>query len=136
MMMLWTYRVFHDKEGYCIRVVYYERDGMLISYQKEPAMPTGATAQELLQDIEAFKQAFELPILAMEELDTELATRPPQPKKDRSQNKTLDQVMTELDWESDRGFVAATPSEYKHSRCRFTLFQALQRISGASFENC
>jgi hypothetical protein len=38
----------------------------------------------------------------MEELDTELATRPPQPKKDRSQNKTLDQVMTELDWESDR----------------------------------
>jgi hypothetical protein len=34
-MMLWTYRVFHDKEGYCIRVVYYERDGMLISYQKE-----------------------------------------------------------------------------------------------------
>ncbi|MCU0541839.1 MAG: hypothetical protein MUE44_06560 [Oscillatoriaceae cyanobacterium Prado104] len=98
--MLWTYRVFHDKDGYCIRVVYYERDGTLISYQKEPAMPTGATAEELLQDIAAFKQAFELPILTMEELDIELATLPPKPKKDRSQNKTLDQVMTELDLES------------------------------------
>ncbi|GET39219.1 hypothetical protein MiSe_39830 [Microseira wollei NIES-4236] len=95
--MLWTYRIFHDKDGYCIRVVYYERDGTLISYQKDPAMPTGATAQELLQDIEAFKQAFELPILTMEELDTKIASYPPKPKKDRSQNKTLDQVMTELD---------------------------------------
>ncbi len=99
--MLWTYRVFHDKDGYCIRVVYYERDGTLISYQKEPAMPTGTTAEELLQDIEAFKQALELPILTMEELDTELASLPPKPKKDRSQNKTLDQVMTELDLEND-----------------------------------
>lgn len=97
--MLWTYRVFHDRDGYCIRVVYYERDGTLISYQKEPAMPTGATTEELLQDIEAFKQAFELPILTMEELDIKIASYPPKPKRDRSQNKTLDQVMSELESE-------------------------------------
>lgn len=98
--MLWTYRVFHDQDGYCIRVVYYERDGTLISYQKEPAIPTGATAQELLQDIEGLKQAFELPILTMEELDLQIASHPPKAKKDRSQNKTLDQVMTKLNLES------------------------------------
>jgi hypothetical protein len=97
MTMLWTYRVFHDRDGYCIRVVDYERDGTLISYQKEPAMPIGATAEELLQEIEDFKQAFELPILTMEELDTKIASYPPKPNQDRSQNKTLDQVMTKLD---------------------------------------
>ena len=98
--MLWTYRVFHDPDGYCIRIVYYERDKTLIGYQKEPAMPTGETAENLLQDIEAFKRAFELPILTMDELEAELATRPPKPKRDRSQNKTLDRVITELDVES------------------------------------
>jgi hypothetical protein len=100
MSMLWTYRVFHDRDGYCIRIVYYERDKTLIGYQKEPAMPTGATAEDLLQDIEAFKQAFELPILTMEELDAELAACPPKPKKSQSQNKTLDRVIIELDVES------------------------------------
>jgi len=87
---LWTYRVFHDRDGYCTRIVYGERDKTLIGYQKEPAMPAGATAEDLLQEIEAFKQAFELPILTMDELEAELATRPRQPKKERSQNKTLD----------------------------------------------
>ena len=100
MTVLWTYRVFHDPDGYCIRIVYYERDKTLIAYQKEPAMPTGETAEDLLQDIEAFKQAFELPILTMDEFEAELATRLPKPKKDRSQNKTLDRVITELDVES------------------------------------
>lgn len=98
--MLWTYRVFHDREGYCVRVVHYERDGKLIGYQKDPAIPTGETAQELLQDIEGFKQAFELPILTMEELDREIASFPAKPKPDRGKNKTLDRVMTELDWEN------------------------------------
>jgi hypothetical protein len=80
--------------------VYYEHDQMLLGYQKEPAVPTGATAEELLQDIEWFKQAFDLPILTMEELDAELAKQPPKPKHHGSLNKTLDQVMRELDAES------------------------------------
>ena len=50
--MIWTYRVFHDKDGYCVRIVQYERDGTLIGYNKAPAVPTGRTAEELAQDIE------------------------------------------------------------------------------------
>ncbi|HIK29930.1 MAG TPA: hypothetical protein IGS17_04495 [Oscillatoriales cyanobacterium M59_W2019_021] len=96
--MLWTDRIFHDREGYCVRFVYYERDGKLIGYQKSPAIPI--STQELLEDIEGFKQAFELPILTMEELDREIASFPPKPKPDRGQNQTLDRVMTELDLEN------------------------------------
>ncbi len=95
--MNWTYRVFQDKDGYCVRVVLYERDGTLISYHKEPAVPTGRTAEELAQDIEWFKQAFELPILTMEELDAELTARPPKSKQRRDKNKTLEQLVEELE---------------------------------------
>ncbi|MCW5853148.1 MAG: hypothetical protein KIT87_23980 [Anaerolineae bacterium] len=95
--MIWTYRVFQDSDGYCIRVVLYERDGTLIGYHKEPATPTGQTVEELAQDIQWFKEAFELPVLSMEELDAELAARPPRTHKRRSQNKTLDQVIGELE---------------------------------------
>lgn len=98
--MLWTYHVFHNQDGYCIRVVYYENDQTVIGYEKEPAVPTGATAEELLQDIEWFKQAFDLPIVTMEELDAEIAAQPAKPKSDRSRNKTLDQVLKELDLEN------------------------------------
>jgi hypothetical protein len=35
MSMLWTYRVFHDRDGYCIRIVYYERDKTLIGVKKQ-----------------------------------------------------------------------------------------------------
>lgn len=99
--MIWTYRVFHDRDGYCVRVVHYERDGTLIGYHKEPAVPTGRTAEELAQDIEWFKQAFELPILTMEELDAELAARPPKPKQQRRPNKTLEQLMEKLALDAD-----------------------------------
>ena len=35
--MIWTYRVFRDKIGrYSIREVFYERDGRLINYSKQP----------------------------------------------------------------------------------------------------
>jgi hypothetical protein len=68
--MIWHDRVFHDQEGYCVRVVLYERDGTLIGCHKEPAVPSGRTAEELAQDIEWFKQAFELPILTLEELES------------------------------------------------------------------
>ncbi len=95
--MNWTYRVFHDPEGYCVRVVYYERDGSLLGYQKAPAVPNGRTAEELAQDIQWFKEAFDLPILMMAELDAELATRPPKPKSQKRKKKTLEQLETELE---------------------------------------
>ncbi|MGL5059333.1 MAG: hypothetical protein ACRC62_05060 [Microcoleus sp.] len=42
-----------------------------------------------------------MPILTMEELDSELAMHPPQRKKEGSLNKTLDRVIAELDAEID-----------------------------------
>lgn len=98
--MIWTYRVFHDSDGYCIRVVYYEQDGTLIGYQREPASPTGRTAEELAQDIQWFKEAFELPILTMAELDAALAAQPPKPNGTNGKRKTLEQIVDELGLET------------------------------------
>ena len=70
-----------------MRVVLYERDGTLIGYHKEPAVPSGRTAEELAQDIEWFKQAFELPILTLEEVEAELAQQSPkQTNADQAKN--------------------------------------------------
>lgn len=100
--MIWTYRVFHDTDSYCIRVVYHERDGTLIGYQSEPAVPSGRTAEELAQDIRWFQEAFELPILTIEELDAELAAHPPQPKQTNGRTKTLEQLLEELEQRESR----------------------------------
>ncbi len=107
--MIWTYRVFHDSEGYFIGVVYYERDGTLIGYQSEPAVPIGRTAEELAQDIQWFKEAFELPILTMEGLDAELAARPPRPKQPKGQTKTLEQLLDELEQDESDADVIERP---------------------------
>ena len=98
--MIWTYRVFHDQAGYCVRVVLYERDGTLIGYHKQPAVPTGRTAEELAQDIQWLKEAFELPILTMAELDAELAAHPPQPKQVQTKRKTIEEITAELELET------------------------------------
>lgn len=94
--MSWLYRVFHDSEGYCVRVVLYERDGTVIGYHKEPSVPSGRTAEELAQDIEWFKQAFELPILTIEEVEAVIAQQPPKPKQMSGKRKTLEELEVEL----------------------------------------
>jgi hypothetical protein len=96
--MIWTYRVFHDDDGYCVRVVHYEQDGTLLAYQQTPAVPTGRTAEELAQDIQWFQEAFDLPILTTAELDAELAAKPPRVRR-KGKTKTLDQVVAELELE-------------------------------------
>lgn len=108
--MIWTYRVFHNQDGYCVRVVLYERDGTLIGYHKELAVPTGRTAEELAQDIQWFKEAFELPILTMDELDAELSRRPPKPKHEQRKNKTLEEIMAELETEEPMSSFASITS--------------------------
>ena len=94
--MSWVYRIFHDREGYCVRVVLYERDGALIGYHKEPSVPSGRTAEELAQDLEWFKQAFELPILTIEEVEAAIAQQPPKPKANPGKRKTLEELEMEL----------------------------------------
>jgi len=94
--MNWLYRVFRDQEGYCVRVVLYENDGSLIGYHREPAVPSGRTAEELAQDIEWFKQAFELPILTRDEVEAELAQQPSKPRPAQRRRKRLEDLEAEL----------------------------------------
>jgi len=109
--MIWTYRVFHDADGYCIRVVYHERDGSLIGYQSEPAVPTGRTAEELAQDIQWLKDAFELPILTTAELNAELAAHPPYPNRSNGKTKTLEQLLEELEQDESESDVSISHLE-------------------------
>jgi hypothetical protein len=105
--MIWTYRIFRDKNGrYSIREVYYERDGSLISYSKKPVAPIGASIEELLQMVAWFREAFDSPVLSLEEVEAELAAKPiaTQPKKplsDRSQTIPFKQVIAQLTEEDD-----------------------------------
>lgn len=59
-------------------------------------MPSGRTAEELAQDIEWFKQAFELPILTIAEVEAELAQQPAKPRPTQTRRKTLEELEAEL----------------------------------------
>lgn len=100
--MFWTYRVFCDSQGrYSIREVFYERDGKLIAYGKSPVAALGNSPEELMQLIQWFKEAFELPVLSLEEVDAQIAALPERAKSDRSRNVSLQQVIAELDIKTD-----------------------------------
>jgi hypothetical protein len=100
--MIWTYRVFCDSQGrYSIREVFYERDGRLINYGKSPVAALSNSQEDLMQLIQWFKEAFELPVLSMEEVDAQIAALPERAKSDRSRNVSLQQVIAELDTKAD-----------------------------------
>ncbi|NET59492.1 MAG: hypothetical protein F6K47_26110 [Symploca sp. SIO2E6] len=100
--MIWTYRVFCDNKGhYSIREVFSERDGQLIAYGKSPVAVLGNSPEELRQLIQWCKEAFELPVLSLEEVDAQIAALPASSKAEHSQNVSLQQVMTELDIHAD-----------------------------------
>jgi hypothetical protein len=68
--MLWTYRVFRDsQERYSIREVFYESDNTLISYGAAPVAVVGASFEELMQLVKWFRDAFDLPVLSLEEIE-------------------------------------------------------------------
>ena len=111
--MIWVYRVFRDQDEYCVRVVLYERDGMLIGYHKDPAVPSGRTAEELVQDLESFTEAFKLPILTIEELEKELSRCPEKPKT--TQRKTIEEIESEMLLEDKSLSDSSTRKEIKVS---------------------
>ena len=84
-----------------IREVFYERDGNLIAYGKSPVAALGNSPEELMQLIQWFKEAFELPVLSVEEVDAQIAALPERSKDDRSRNVSLQQVIAELDIKVD-----------------------------------
>jgi hypothetical protein len=106
--MIWTYRIFREKNGrYSIREVFYERDGRLLNYGKNPVAPIGSSLEDLMQLVAWFREAFDSPVLSVEAVDAELAANPimTQPKKslaDRSQNIPLQQVLAQLEEEAEQ----------------------------------
>ena len=102
--MLWTYRVFRDNQGrYSIREVFYDRDRTIINYGKEPATANDASLEDLQQLVRGFQEAFELPVLELEEVKKSLDDVENQLKDDQKDrpNISLKQVIAELDKESE-----------------------------------
>lgn len=100
--MIWTYRVFRDNEGrYSIREVFYNRNNIIVNYSKTPVSVVGSTVEELLQLVTWFREAFDLPVLSLEEIDAEIAKQPKKENFDRSSNISLKQVIAELATEAD-----------------------------------
>lgn len=100
--MTWTYRVCRDAKGrYSVRELFYERDGTLITYTKEPVAPLGSSPEDLLKQMKWFREAFDLPILSTEELDRDLAQKPMRPKPETGKNVSLKQLKAELALETE-----------------------------------
>jgi|GEM_PF-505205 len=93
-MMTWEYRVFRETDGaYVLREVFYNDNGTLMGCTENAVEPMGESLKELAADIEWFKDALKLPVLTLADMP-----RPTERKikKDRSGNRTLEQVSAEL----------------------------------------
>lgn len=100
--MIWTYRVVRDELGrYSVREVFYERDGTLITYSKTPVAPVGASAEDLLHQMQSFREAFDLPILSITELEAALSNQAQEQPKKIGPNISLEQLKAELERESE-----------------------------------
>lgn len=105
--MIWTYRIFRDSDGrYSIREVYYEDDGSLISYGKKAAMPVESSFENLLQMVEWFREAFDVPVLSLAEVESEIATHAPDASaqkdlSERAQTVPLKQLIAQLAQENE-----------------------------------
>jgi hypothetical protein len=95
--MMWTYRVFRDnQERYSIREVFYESDNTIISYGAAPVAVVGASFEELMQLVKWFRDAFDLPVLSLEEIEAQMAIQSTKPASDRTQNLSLQQAIADL----------------------------------------
>ena len=95
--MIWTYRVVRDEIGrYSVRELFYERDGTLITYSKTPVAPVGSSAEDLLYQMQSFRDAFDLPILSVAELGTALSKQVKTTQKKTGPNISLQQLKAEL----------------------------------------
>ena len=115
--MIWTYRVFRDQAGrYSIREVFYEQDGTLLNYGKQPAAPLDSSFEDLMQLVAWFREAFDAPVLSLEAVEQELAARPQpihpeQPLSDRTGMISLHQVIAHLAASDDTEHVQETETE-------------------------
>lgn len=91
-----------------MREVYTEQDGALITYSKMPIAPIGGSAQDLLRQLQSFRQAFDLPILSIAELEAVLSQQEQPVSKPAGPRISLEQLKAEVGLEPDG--VQADPS--------------------------
>lgn len=102
--MIWTYRVFRNNQGrYSIREVFYEPDGTIVAYGKAPVVVVGASLEELIQLVKWFKDAFDLPVLSIEEVEEQVAETPTGVKSKHENNIPLNDLIVQLSTETDSG---------------------------------
>jgi hypothetical protein len=100
--MIWTYRIVRDEIGrYSVREVYQERDGTLLTYSKTPVAPIGSSAEDLLHQMQNFRDAFELPILSIAELEAALSKQEKKSTKKTGANISLQELKAELGLEPE-----------------------------------
>jgi acylphosphatase len=63
---------------------------------KVPVVVVGASLEELMQLIKWFREAFDLPVLSVEEVDAQIAGQPSNLKSDHKGNILLSDVIAEL----------------------------------------
>jgi mRNA-degrading endonuclease RelE of RelBE toxin-antitoxin system len=83
-MTTWNYRVFREEDGdYIIREVFYDENGAILGCTKEAVEPMGKSIEELEQDLCAFRDALQLPVLTVAEVDAAVAAQSPKSKTGR-----------------------------------------------------
>src|SRR5262245_53640725 len=100
--MIWTYRVFRDQTSrYSVREVFYERDGSIIGYSKVPVALVGDSPEEVLQLLNWFREAFDLPILSMDSIDAQIAAQSLPANHEQRPHLSLREVRAALSTEAD-----------------------------------
>lgn len=64
-----TYRPKHPLEGYVIREVYYDEEGAVKLYSKDPMSPFGDISEELYADMCKMMDAFDKDPLNLDQVD-------------------------------------------------------------------
>jgi hypothetical protein len=63
----WNHRVLRRKEGegytYAIHEVYYDPDGNVAACTENPVAPYGESLDELIEDVESYRRALNLPVI-------------------------------------------------------------------------
>lgn len=81
-MFTWNYRVFCEEDGnYIICEVFYDETGAILGCTKDAVEPMGKSLEELHQDLCAFREALQLPVLTVAEVDVAVAAQPAKPKQ-------------------------------------------------------
>lgn len=76
-MTTWNYRVFREEDDdYVIREVMYGDSGEIIGCTKDAVEPMGKSLEELAQDLAAFQEALQYPVLTLAEVDAAIAQQP------------------------------------------------------------